>query len=113
MGVSAKKKKKMKKYNAETSLLVSNDEPTATSITAPVFPTIEGEIKTPKSEKKKKKLKSNKLEFGSPGAKESGVSPKSTKVFEENNSWGDPLKHGETEIVLPNKKYQGSEKMKA
>jgi len=110
--VSAKKKKKMKKYNAETSLLVSNDEPTATPITAPVFPTIEEEIKTPKSEKKKKKLKSNKLEFGSPGAKESGVSPKSTKVFEENNSWGDPLKHGETEIVLPNKKYKGSEKMK-
>jgi len=88
------------------------NEPTATPITAPVFPIIEEEIKTPKSEKKKKKLKSNRLEFGYPGANVSGVSPKSTKVLEENNSWWDPLKHGETETVLPNKKYKGSEKIK-
>ena len=111
--VSAKKKKKMKKYNAETSLLSANDEEATPkpTIVAPSLPVVEEKNDTPKSEKKKKKLKSNKLEFGSPGKQESGISPKSSKVFEEDNSWGLPLKPGETEIVLPNKKYKGSLKL--
>merc|ERR1712106_572301 len=111
--VSAKKKKKMKKYNAETSLLSANDEEATPkpTIVAPSLHVVEEKNDTPKSEKKKKKLKSNKLEFGSPGKQESGISPKSSKVFEEDNSWGLPLKPGETEIVLPNKKYKGSLKL--
>jgi len=109
--VSAKKKKKMKKYNAETSLLVDSEKPTKTPIVAPAFLPIEEKTDTPKSEKKKKKLKSSKLEFGSPKTQESGISPKSSKVFEEDNSWDAPMKPGETEIVLPNKNYKGSMKM--
>jgi len=109
--VSAKKKKKMKKYNAETSLLVDSEKPIKTSIAAPAFLPIEEKTDTPKSEKKKKKLKSSKLEFGSPKTQESGISPKSSKVFEEDNSWDAPMKPGETEIVLPNKKYKGSMKI--
>eukprot|EP00092_Neocalanus_flemingeri_P002401 GFUD01002567.1.p1 GENE.GFUD01002567.1~~GFUD01002567.1.p1 ORF type:complete len:1057 (+),score=351.59 GFUD01002567.1:66-3236(+) len=109
--VSPKKKKKMKKYNAETSLLLHNDESTPKPTIAPAFlPIVEEKKDTPKSEKKKKK-KSNKLEFGSPGTQESGVAPKSAKVFEEDNTWDGPLKSGETEIVLPNKKYKGSVKL--
>eukprot|EP00092_Neocalanus_flemingeri_P029202 GFUD01031698.1.p1 GENE.GFUD01031698.1~~GFUD01031698.1.p1 ORF type:complete len:1104 (-),score=383.94 GFUD01031698.1:84-3395(-) len=109
--VSSKKKKKMKKYNAETSLLLHNDESTPKPTIAPAFlPIVEEKKDTPKSEKKKKK-KSNKLEFGSPGTQESGVAPKSAKVFEEDNTWDGPLKPGETEIVLPNKNYKGSLKL--
>lgn len=109
--LSAKKKRKMKKYNAETSLLVDSEKTTKTLIVAPAFLPIEEKTETPKSEKKKKKLKSNKLEFGSPKTQESGISPKSSKVFEEDNSWDATMKPGETEIVLPNKKYKGSMKM--
>eukprot|EP00092_Neocalanus_flemingeri_P025716 GFUD01027880.1.p1 GENE.GFUD01027880.1~~GFUD01027880.1.p1 ORF type:complete len:1062 (+),score=358.52 GFUD01027880.1:60-3245(+) len=109
--VSAKKKKKMKKYNAETSLLLHNDESTPKLTIAPAFlPIVEEKNDTPKSEKKKKK-KSNKLEFESPAQQESGVAPKSAKVFEEDNTWDGPLKPGETEIVLPNKNYKGSLKL--
>jgi len=36
----------------------------------------------------------------------------SAKVFEESD-WDSPLKPGETEIVLPNKKYKGKDKLKS
>jgi len=111
---STKKNKKMKKYNAETSLLNANDEETTKPVlAAPAFLQIDEEKNdTPKSEKKKKKkLDSNKLEFGTPVAQEPGVKPKSCKVFEEDNSWEEPIRPGETEIVLPNKNYKGTLKL--
>jgi len=83
----SKKKKKMKKYNAETSLLANSEQ---------VTPAV-------------KKSKCN-LDLDS-SKKESGATPKSSKVFDEDNSWDDPLKPGETEIVLPNKNYKGSLKI--
>jgi len=39
-----------------------------------------------------------------------GAKPKSTKLFEEDNSWGDLLP-GESEIVMTNKNYKGSVKL--
>jgi len=107
-GLSAKKKKKMKKYNAETSLL-NNDMSPIKSPLLPSFPAIVEKPDTPKSSKKQKKAK---LESGeSPAVNESGIAPKSSKVFEEDNSWDAPLQPGETEIVLPNKNYKGTVKM--
>jgi len=104
--LSAKKKKKMKKYNAETSLL-NNEESPQKKLVAPVFPSIDEKSDTPKSEKKK----TAKLDAESPALNQSGIKPKSTKVFEEDNSWDAPLQPGETEIVLPNKNYKGDLKM--
>jgi len=106
--LSAKKKKKMKKYNAETSLLNNEDSPKK-SLVAPVFSSIEEKSDTPRSDKKKKKL--SEVPAQSPVANQSGVAPKSSKVFEEDNSWDAPLLPGETEIVLPNKNYKGALKM--
>ena len=80
-------KKKKKKYNAETSLLANSEQMT------PVI----------------KKSKYN-LDLDS-SKKESGVTPKSSKVFDEDNSWDDPLKPGGTKIVIPNKDYKGSLKL--
>jgi len=85
--LSRKKKKMMKKYNAETSLLAHSEQ---------VTPVV-------------KNSKCN-LDLDSP-KNESGATPKSSKVFDEDNSWDDPLKPGETEIVLPNKNYKGSLKL--
>jgi len=106
--LSAKKKKKMKKYNAETSLLHNEESPPKKLVT-PVFPSVDEKSDTPKSEKKKKKTA--KLDAESPVLNQSGIAPKSTKVFEEDNSWDAPLQPGETEIVLPNKNYKGDLKM--
>jgi len=106
--VSAKKKKKMKKYNAETSLL-NNEVSPQKILVAPVFQSIDEKSETPKSDKKKKK--SAKLDAESPALNQSGVAPKSSKMFEEDNSWDAPLQPGETEIVLPNKNYKGALKM--
>merc|ERR1712055_1182657 len=61
--VSAKKKKKMKKYNAETSLL-NNEVSPQKILVAPVFQSIDEKSETPKSDKKKKK--SAKLDAESP-----------------------------------------------
>merc|ERR1712130_627474 len=109
--LSAKKKKKMKKYNAETSLL-NNDVSPVKPLVAPAFPSIEEKIETPKAEaKKKKKKKVATLDSTVPEKSISGVAPKSTKVFEEDSSWDAPLQPGETEIVLPNKSYKGTLKM--
>merc|ERR1711909_71832 len=106
--LSAKKKKKMKKYNAETSLL-HNEESPPKKLVAPVFPSVDEKSDTPKSDKKKKKTA--KLDAESPVLNQPGIAPKSTKVFEEDNSWDAPLQPGETEIVLPNKNYKGDLKM--
>merc|ERR1712233_116821 len=54
--LSAKKKKKMKKYNAETSLL-NNDVSPVKPLVAPAFPSVEEKIETPKAEAEKKKKK--------------------------------------------------------
>ena len=69
-----KKNKKMKKYNAEASLLVNNQgtpiistEPTALSFD-------QSGTSSPKSSKAVNNV--------------SGASPKTKKLFEENNSWG-------------------------
>jgi len=106
--VSVKKKKKMKKYQAETSLLIINGEGVnANNDEVPKLLSSEESTTTPKSEKKKKKL-NNRLKFESP---ETEIKLKSPKVFEEDNSWGDALKPGETEIVIPNKKYTGTLKL--
>jgi len=93
-----KKNKKMKKYNAEASLLVNNlgtpiirTEPTALSFD-------QSGTSSPKSSKADNSV--------------SGASPKTKKLFEENNSWAEDLKPGETEIFIPNKKYKGDVKVK-
>merc|ERR1712083_897861 len=80
--VSAKKKKKMKKYNAETSLL-NNEVSPQKILVAPVFQSIDEKSETTKSDKKKKK--SAKLDAESPALNQSGVAPKSSKMFEEDN----------------------------
>merc|ERR1712130_955068 len=109
--LSAKKKKKMKKYNAETSLL-NNEVSPVKPLVAPAFPSVEEKIETPKAEaEKKKKKKVATLDSTVPEKSISGVAPKSTKVFEEDSSWDAPLQPGETEIVLPNKSYKGTLKM--
>jgi len=106
--VSVKKKKKMKKYQAETSLLIINGEGVnANNDEVSKLSSLEESTTTPKSEKKKKKL-NNRLKFESP---ETELKLKSPKVFAEDNSWGDALKPGETEIVIPNKKYTGTLKL--
>jgi len=108
--LSAKKKKKMKKYNAETSLL-NNEVSPVKPFVAPAFPSVEEKIETPKAEAEKKKKKVATLDSTVPEKSISGVAPKSTKVFEEDSSWDAPLQPGETEIVLPNKSYKGTLKM--
>ena len=87
------KKKKLKKYNAETSLLVET----------PSKPSAVQEQSSPKAKKKKKSSET-------PGSGPE-PSPKSSKMFEEDNSWGD-LQPGESEIILPNKKYKGDVQLK-
>merc|ERR1712080_494742 len=72
-----------------------------------------------RKKKKKKKDKSKKL--GSEGSDEkaeekgenlnAGGDELSAKVFEESD-WDSPLKPGEVEVVLPNKKYKGKDKLK-
>jgi hypothetical protein len=85
------KKKKLKKYNAETSLLAAPKEDTP--------------------------LKGEKLDFG-PATGKVPCNPLKTvltqvfQVFEE-SAWELPLQPGEQELVLPNKKYKGSEKLTA
>ena len=98
----AVKKKKLKKYNAESSLLIDESETPILTIKPSALPFVTEHDKaedSPSKPKKKKKAQG-----------ESGASPKSSKVFEEDNCWGE-LQPGETEIVLPNKKYKGQTKL--
>ena len=59
---------------------------------------------SPSKPKKKKKAGSDK------SVPESGASPKSSKMFEEDNCWGE-IQPGESEILLPSKKYKGETKL--
>merc|ERR1712029_906208 len=95
-----KKSKKMKKYNAEASLLVNNQETPIITTEPTALSFDQSGTSSPKS------VKSQKVEGIS------GASPKSKKLFEENNSWAEDLKPGETEIFIPNKKYKGDVKVK-
>ena len=95
-----KKSKKMKKYNAEASLLVNNQETPIITTEPTALSFDQSATSSPKSGKSKK----------DEGI--SGASPKSKKLFEENNSWAEDLKPGETEIFIPNKKYKGDVKVK-
>jgi len=97
-----KKSKKMKKYNAEASLLVNPDETPVLKMEPGTLTFKEDEKSTPTSSKTKKMINS-----------EPGASPKNSKLFEENNSWSEELKPGEMEIVIPNKNYKGEHKLKA
>merc|ERR1719210_11168 len=89
-----KKSKKMKKYNAEASLLVNNQETPIITTEPTALSFDQSATSSPKSVKSQK-------DEGICGA-----SPKSKKLFEENNSWAEDLKPGETEIFIPNKKYK-------
>ena len=93
------KKKKMKKYNAETSLLIDARDTLETE-----------QSQADQSVSKPKKKKKCREDSVSVSVSSSGASPKSSKMFEEDNCWGD-LEPGETEIVLPNKKYKGQIKL--
>jgi len=103
------KKKKLKKYNAESSLLIEESETPIMTVKPTALPFVTEQPETEQSatkEKKKKKKKKLSEEAGSgPGA-----SPKSSKMFEEDNCWGE-LEPGETELVIPNKKYKGDVKL--
>merc|ERR1712098_540084 len=79
------------------------------------------ELKTGSLKKKKKKLGRQTAEssLANLPAADNAVSPKKSfeespisKTFEESSDWDSPLKPGETEIVLPNKSYKGSLKLK-
>ena len=94
----------MKKYNAETSLMVNHDE-------APIIhtpPSTLDFLADVTSSPALKKAKTPKKDED----KEPGASPKNAKLFTEDNSWSDDLKPGETEIFIPNKSYKGEVKMK-
>jgi len=103
----ALKKKKLKKYNAESSLLIDESETPILTIKPSALPFVNEQVEaedTPSKPKKKKKAGSDKP------VPVSGASPKSSKVFEEDNCWGE-LQPGESEIILPNKKYKGETKL--
>merc|ERR1712241_766986 len=89
-----KKLKKMKKYNAETSLIVNPEE-------TPIIKTPPSVLAFADSTPTSSKTKSNGDLSGS------GAAPKNAKIFDENNSWAEDLKPGETEIFVPNKKFKG------
>jgi len=89
-----KKLKKMKKYNAETSLIVNPEE-------TPIIKTPPSVLAFADSTPTSSKTKSN-GDLSGPGA-----APKNAKIFDENNSWAEDLKPGETEIFIPNKKFKG------
>jgi len=88
-----KKLKKMKKYNAETSLIVNPEE-------TPIIKTPPSVLAFADSTPTSSKTKSN-GDLSGPGA-----APKNAKIFDENNSWAEDLKPGETEIFIPNKKFK-------
>merc|ERR1712165_109433 len=88
------KLKKMKKYNAETSLIVNPKE-------TPIIKTPPSVLAFADSTPTSSKTKSN-SDLSGPGA-----APKNAKIFDENNSWAEDLKPGETEIFIPNKKFKG------
>ena len=101
------KKKKLKKYNAESSLLIDESETPILTIKPSALPFVNEQVEAEDSPSKPKKKKKS---GGDKSVSEPGASPKSSKVFEEDNCWGE-LQPGESEIILPNKKYKGDTKL--
>merc|ERR1712059_49224 len=101
--------------------LPSIQETEAISEGSPVLKKKPADSEGPSSKKKSKKKLSRSnaatsLSVASTETKALPDSPadskESSKMFEESNDWDCPLLPGETEIVLPNKKYKGSSKLK-
>jgi len=109
-----KKKNKDKSRKVESETTKEKESSTAKKTADVEAPALNGDdtlsSETPKKKKKKNKDKSI--------TKESEVAEKKVlknkeklNVFEEND-WDAPLKPGEQEIVLPNKKYKGKDALK-
>jgi len=103
----AVKRKKLKKYNAESSLLVDPSETPILTIKPSALPFLNEQVEAEDSPSKPKKKKKA---LGDKSVPESGASPKSSKMFEEDNCWGE-IQPGESEILLPSKKYKGETKL--
>merc|ERR1711953_577320 len=91
---------------AESSLLIDESETPILTIKPSALPFVNEQVEAEDSPTKPKKKKKS----GGDKSVSEPASPKSSKVFEEDNCWGE-LQPGETEIVLPNKKYKGQTKL--
>lgn len=109
-----KKKKKNKDKSGKVECEVTEEKENVGEISTNVDNC--GSSETPKK-KKKNKDKSKNLESETPEPKvtkkkkDKLIDFDKTKVFEEND-WDTPLKPGEVEVVLPNKKYKGKDTLK-
>jgi len=111
-----KKKNKDKSGKVECEKVEEKESSTGKNIVEKIAdveaPAVNGDdcvsSETPKKKKKKNKDKTETLESE---VAESKVTKKKKNVFEEND-WDTPLKPGELEVVLPNKKYKGKDALK-